>query len=98
LRKIQTTEGELSEIMTILAGQSFSVTAFGSRARGTARPDSDLDLCLKNGETAVPLREMARLRAAFEQSRLPFVVDLVDFSQLPVNFQTQINREGIQLV
>jgi hypothetical protein len=38
---------------------------------------------------------MSVLREAFENSNLPFVVDLVDFSNLPETFQEKVLAEGI---
>jgi predicted nucleotidyltransferase len=45
------------------------IWAFGSRARGTARPDSDLDVCVVVPHTSRELRSRIRKRAwevAFE--------------------------------
>jgi predicted nucleotidyltransferase len=54
---------------------------FGWRLRATGHPYSDLDRLLV-GEAPVPLARLALLREAFEQSPLPFLVDLVDAQHL----------------
>ena len=62
------------------------VWAFGSRAKGTARNTSDLDLAVL-GSRPLPLRALLRLQRAFEGSYLPFSVDLVDWSRLDESFR-----------
>ncbi len=94
---IQLTDDQLAEVTSILTTTPFECWVFGSRARGTARPDSDLDICLR-GDVAVPLEELGRLREAYEASNLPFVVDLVDFRDLPEVFQQQVLRDGIRIL
>lgn len=93
---IQLTDDQLAEVTSILATTPFECWVFGSRARGTARPDSDLDICLR-GDVAVTLEELGRLREAFEESHLPFVVDLVDFKDLPDFFRQQVLADGIRI-
>ncbi len=48
---------------------------FGSRALGTFKPSSDIDIALQ-GE-GLTLNDVAQLLDQFEQSSLPFKVDLV---------------------
>ena len=73
------------------------VLAFGSRVAGTAKKHSDLDLAVM---TRAPLtvRRMARLREAFSESRLPFKVDVVDWSEASKSFRAVIRGrcEAIQ--
>ena len=54
----------------------FTVSIFGSRARGGFRQYSDLDLWI---ESVPPLNrdEEAELRSSFEESDLPIKVDIV---------------------
>lgn len=67
---------------------------FGSRARGDARRTSDIDLALSAAEP-IPAEEMARLREALEESRVPFRVDLVDCASIPLSLRQAIEREGV---
>lgn len=55
------------------------VVAFGSRVTGTAKPYSDLDLCVM-GDAPLGLGLMADLRNAFAGSPLPFRVDIVEWA------------------
>lgn len=60
---------------------SVDVFAFGSRVKGGYRPNSDLDLWLKSKEK-FPRRILSELRERFEESHLPFKVDLLESSHL----------------
>lgn len=56
--------------------------AFGSRVGGRARRWSDLDLVVMGAEP-IPGLVHAHLRADFEDSDLPFRVDLLEVRDLP---------------
>jgi type I restriction enzyme S subunit len=71
-----------------------AVLAFGSRARWTAKAHSDLDLAIL-GDGPQPLDRMAALREAFEDSDLPFKVDLVDLHGVEARFREAIRREAV---
>lgn len=71
------------------------VLAFGSRARGGAKPWSDLDLCLKG---PVGLAEVSALREALVESDLPFRVDLVVWDDLDEGFRQIVARDAVVLV
>lgn len=74
------TPGELAEVQAILAAHlppGVAVGVFGSRAGGTPKPWSDLDLVLE-GDGPLPLALLASLAEAFDESALPWKVDLVD--------------------
>lgn len=62
------------------------VSVFGSRVTGRAKKHSDLDLAL---QAAQPMewRHLARLREAFEESDLPFRVDVVDWAACSAQFK-----------
>ena len=82
---------QLTEVCTILSAHvpELTVWAFGSRVTGTAREYSDLDLALITTEP-LPLGTMADLVACFEESSLPFKVDLVDWACTSDNFRNII--------
>lgn len=73
-----------------------SVRVFGSRAKWTAKPHSDLDLALK-GKEALPLSVLGDLAEAFSESDLPFRVDVVDWHTVAPSFQAVIDRDGLPL-
>ncbi len=78
------TPGELAELHSLLAAHlpdDVRVGIFGSRAglpaSAAPKPWSDLDLVLE-GPAALPLSLLATLAEAFDESPLPWKVDLVD--------------------
>jgi type I restriction enzyme S subunit len=64
------------------------VWAFGSRARWTSEETSDLDLAILSNEP-LPLAELDRLRGLFEESFLPFSVDVVDWHRIDDEFRPE---------
>ena len=70
------------------------VWAFGSRAKWTAKPYSDLDLALISS-TPLSLEERAILVEAFDESSLPMRVDLVDWAGTRENFRKIIVRDKV---
>ena len=69
---------------------------YGSRVKWTSRPQSDLDLVV----FAAPEQErrVSDLREAFEESNLPFRVDLFVWDSVPEQFHKQIEAEHVVLV
>jgi type I restriction enzyme S subunit len=89
------TAEQLRQVRMILAAHlpGREVRAFGSRARGNAKPHSDLDLALMGDD---PLSDLTRteLLADFEESDLPFRVDLLAWRDAPPSLRAAIAREG----
>ena len=69
---------------------------YGSRANWTSRPQSDLDLVVF--ATPEQRRQVGQLREAFEESNLPFRVDLFVWDEIPDSFREQIERQHIPVV
>ncbi|MFN5446434.1 MAG: nucleotidyltransferase family protein, partial [bacterium] len=55
------------------------VWAFGSRAKWTAKEFSDLDIAIIVDEP-LSIGLMAEMREAFQESSLPFKIDIVDWA------------------
>lgn len=70
------------------------VWAFGSRATGTAKPYSDLDLAIV-ADQPLPLATRAALAEAFSESDLPWKVDLVDWATAGQPFRRIIERDKL---
>jgi type I restriction enzyme, S subunit len=66
------------------------VWAFGSRVKWTTRFNSDLDLVAFSSPQQDP--QISALKEAFEESNLPFRVDLLVWDNLPENFQRNIQE------
>lgn len=70
------------------------VWAFGSRAIGQrVRRFSDLDLALEDKELSFD--DMALLREALDESRLPFKVDVVQLAALTPEFRKRIEPQMV---
>jgi predicted nucleotidyltransferase len=65
----------ISTLLSPLTEAGAKVWCFGSRARGDHHEFSDLDLMLESSNDLS--REIGDLKEAFEESRLPIKVDLV---------------------
>ncbi|HCJ12502.1 MAG: hypothetical protein A2Y14_04470 [Verrucomicrobia bacterium GWF2_51_19] len=61
------------------------VLAFGSRVFGNAKMTSDLDIVFKS-----PIDKTQQLKAAFDDSDLPFRVDVLYWEKIPESFHKNI--------
>ena len=87
MSEIQIESRHLEIVKSILSKHLDDVYVFGSRSKRTAQKFSDLDLVLKSDISSTELR---RLQDLFEDSDLPFKVDLVLWSNLDNSFQQHI--------
>ena len=69
---------------------------YGSRVKWTSRPQSDLDLVVFTKPDQE--RRVSELREAFEESNLPFRVDLLVWRSIPEQYRKQIEAEHVVLV
>ena len=76
--------------------KKYEVFVFGSRADGQAESFSDYDIGV-SGKSSVSLKTLSLIREAFEESDLPFKVDLVDFSRVSAGFKKQALKRKIKL-
>jgi len=70
------------------------VRAFGSRIKGTAAVHSDLDLAIL-APSPLPLSTLGDLTEAFQESNLPFSVDLVDWQTITPSFRQFIEQQFV---
>lgn len=70
------------------------VWAFGSRAKWTAKPYSDLDLAVITNQP-LPLQISANLSDDFSESDLPWKVDVVDWATTRASFRKIIERDKV---
>lgn len=89
----------LKEVQRILGEHFPGVEArvIGSRARGTAREHSDLDLALV-GKERLEWRRTEALKDAFAQSDLPFTVDVLDWNAISDSFRRAILEQGYEVM
>ena len=95
---IDITAEQRKTVLALLARHLPNTTAwvYGSRVKWTSRPESDLDLVV----FAKPEQErrVSDLREAFEESNLPFRVDLFVWDTVPEQFRKTIEAEHVVLV
>ena len=72
------------------------VRAFGSRVTWTARDYSDLDLAVV-GQRPLDWRTLGRLKEAFEESKLPMRVDVLDWHAISESFREVIQQDHMVL-
>ena len=95
---IDITTEERKAILALLQRHLPSTGAwvYGSRAKWTSRSQSDLDLVVF--ATPEQWRQIGHLREAFEESSLPFRVDLFVWDEVPESFRNRIEADHVELV
>jgi len=91
--------GQLALVRAILAHHlpgDVAVWVFGSRATGKAKPFSDLDLALAAPQP-LPAGLLRDLAEAFDDSDLPWKVDLLDWADANEDFRRLIERDRVPL-
>ena len=72
------------------------VWVFGSRANWTTKDSSDLDLALES-ESRLNHKLLAALKDAFEDSTLPYTVDIVDLNRIGDSFRQIVESQRVPL-
>ncbi len=88
-------ERDLNTIFSILKkyDEVTTVYIFGSRAKGNYKPGSDIDLAIMNEPVAD--KTLLQIKNDFEESSLPYQVDLVYFKAITnPEFIAHIERVG----
>lgn len=82
---------ELQTVKNILSDHApeLDVLIFGSRANGNSHEHSDLDIALR-GAHKLDILFLATLKDEFQESDLPFRVDIIDFHRVSPAFQKVI--------
>jgi len=95
---IDLTPAQLKLVQKILSEHvpECEVRAFGSRVTHSAKSYSDLDLAIK-GDQPIEQRRMNRLIEAFQESDLPFRVDVLDWNEISESFRNVI-EEGYETI
>jgi predicted nucleotidyltransferase len=95
---IDLTQTQLETVLSILEAYvpDFEVRVFGSRYKGNAVKYSDLDLVLV-GEKKLDFPALSKIHDAFEESDLPFRVDVLDWNVITPDFQ-KIIAGGYEII
>jgi uncharacterized protein len=86
----------IAEILRAHLPIDVTVHVFGSRASGRVKAWSDLDLVLE-GPSPLSISLIAALAEAFEESPLPWKVDIVDRKTVSDGFGRLIDRSKVAL-
>jgi predicted nucleotidyltransferase len=91
--KLQIEDKHLQIIKSILNDHQVDAYVFGSRAKMQAKKFSDLDLCLMDQYDKTTIR---KVQDSFEESDLPFKVDIVCWGEIDDNFKAKIKTDLIK--
>jgi predicted nucleotidyltransferase len=81
-------------VQNILAKYPYSFYAFGSRARGNPKTLSDLDICFFDN---IPSNILLQIEDDFEESDLPYKVDIVDWNKCSDDFRILIKKDLVRI-
>ena len=84
------------DVLTRHLPDGVRVWAFGSRATWATKDSSDLDLALE-GDGEIPARSLVALESAFEDSDLPYAVDVVDVKRIGEQFREIVAKQRVPL-
>ena len=95
IESIDLTGRQYKIIKTLIAQHlpDTTVWAYGSRVKWASKPQSDLDLVAFSSKKQT--LQIASLREAFEESDLPFRVDLLVWDEIPEKFHENIKIERV---
>ena len=90
-------ESVIREIVRICAARPEveRVLLYGSRSRGTFRPESDIDLAID--APRMDSRSLARLEWDLDDAPIVFRIDLHRLQDLPEKIRRQVEEQGIVL-
>lgn len=91
--KIDISPNDLQTVKNILKKylSQYPVWVFGSRVNGNAQQFSDLDIVIIN-DKPMNIELYTKLKQAFSDSNLPFLVDIVDWYSTSANFKAIIQQ------
>ena len=91
---IQIEKKHLEMVLQILHKYPYSFYAYGSRIKGNARKYSDLDLCYQEN---IPVLLTRKIKEEFQESNLPFRVEIADWNRMSLEFQDLIKKDLIKI-
>jgi uncharacterized protein len=87
-------EDDLKIVRDIAQRFPYKMSVYGSRAKGTAKKFSDLDVCVMEPITDL---ELYYLKEAFEDSDLPFKVDVCAWNRIGDAFKKDIQNDLVPI-
>lgn len=87
---------QIQQIIAPVRPSGYKLFIFGSRAKGTNRKYSDIDLGVE-GKNKLTAKEYLALTTTLEDSDLPYKVDVVDFSSVTDRFNKIAKQNIIEI-
>lgn len=84
---------EVARLARSFLGAQVEVLWFGSWAKGTAMPRSDIDIAVSTG-VPIPLERMSLLLDAVEELPTLYHVDIVDLHSVGATLRDEIGKYG----
>ena len=78
----------------VLGSYPVKVYLFGSWAKGSPAPHSDIDVAI-DPVSPLPPGTLATLRERFEESHIPYRVEVVDLAAMDRSFREAVIRQAI---
>ena len=77
--------------------QTASVWVFGSRSTRAKKQFSDLDLAIDYANHIIPQAILSDLAEDFDNSDLPYHVDIIDWNKISAQFKNNIDKTRVSL-
>ena len=74
---------------------NYTLYIFGSRVKNRAKEYSDIDIAIDSSELTSEIK--SKLEAYFEDSTLPYEVDIVDLNNISNNFKEIIQNDLVKI-
>lgn len=76
--------------------KDYNFFCYGSRVKGHFVKSSDLDILIK-GTNPAPVELIGEIKEIFYDSKLPFIVNIVDFYDLDKDFYERIKSDLVKI-
>ena len=90
------TEKEREIINNIINKYPYEFYAYGSRVKGDFTKGSDLDILIKS-DNEIPIKIIEELKLKFNESRIPYIVNITIYSNISDDFYNLIKKDLIKL-
>lgn len=90
-------EHEANIIKEILKPYPYTFYYYGSRVKGDYTKSSDLDILIKS-DKEIPTSIMEKISIEFNESTIPYIVNLSDYQKMDKNFYNLIEPTLIKVM
>lgn len=90
-------EYEENIIKDILKSYPYTFYYYGSRVKGDYTKSSDLDILIKS-DAEIPTSTMEKISLEFNESNIPYIVNLSDYQKLDKNFYNLIEPTLVEIL